>query len=92
MPSTGRAASGATGRNGLKQWGKLFVITRFCIKTEMKQSTQKRERTRMKGKKREECVCVFVCVCLCTQVTNLTSKFKPGQDGRQPNRHCRPEH
>ena len=70
MPSSGRAASSATGTLGVRQWGKMFVIRRFCIKTEieMKQSTIKRERTGMKGKKREESVCVSVCVCVCVRV------------------------
>ena len=61
MPPSGRSASSATSRSGVRQWGKMFVIRRFCIKTEMtemKNSAKKRERTRIKRKRREECVCV----------------------------------
>ena len=55
MPPSGCSASSATRRSGVRQWGKMFVIRRFCIKTEMKHSAKKRERTRIKRKRREEC-------------------------------------
>ena len=77
-----------------QKWGKAMGKD-VCDTTLLNQNrnetfSKKRERTLIKRKRREECVCVCVRVCLCTQVTNLTSKSKPGQDGRCPNRHSRP--
>ena len=64
IPPSGCFAPAATSRSGVRRWGKMFVIRRFWIKTEMKHSAKKRERTLIKRKRREECVCVCVCVCV----------------------------
>ena len=68
--------------------GKMVVIRCFCLKKQKKRNNQPRKGHEWKETKGGKCVCV--CVCLCTQVTNLKSKFKPGQDGRCSNRFCRP--
>ena len=76
-----------------QKWGK--AMGKDVCDTTLLNQNRNETFSKKKGKdtnqtKKKGGMCVRVRVCLCTQVTNLTSKFQPGQDGRCPNRHSRP--